>query len=333
MRVAGGEDRRRLPQQRLDEAPPLGGKLIGRAAAGVQAVEVEAGGLQVAIERQCRYQAGRRFRLVAQRIEMNLHHRNAELAADRGGAGASPRSALADQRDGRGVVRPQQHRQTMQQRHALRVRRRIVGVMRRRDLDDTDQARIGERQARQELRHQRGQCKARIEQRWPRRRRLDTLHDGRLGEPSRRRERGGDRRPARRIVSEQALRQLERRPFARHVVVEVGVERLVFEIDLGREREQDQVEIERLQGEARGELGPFGRPVAGGAEQAARRGRGRDPLASLLGRRATHQPVDLLVAHVESAEFVERELIARAQAQDFALEQAIEPRQRQVHLG
>ena len=332
VRVAGGEDRRGLPQQRLDETPHVGGRLIADVAAGVQAVQVEAGRLQAAMERQCRYEAGHRFRLVARRIEVDLQHRNAESAADRGGGGAAPRSALADERDRRGVGRSQQRRQTPDQRRALRIRRHIVRFMRRRDLDDTAQARIRERQAQQELRHHGRQRKARIEQGRPRRGRLDALQNARLGEPSRWRERGGDRRPARRIMPEQALRQVERRPFACHVVVEIRVERLVFEINLGREREQDQIEIERLQGKARGELTPSGRTVGYGDKQPARGGRCGEELAVRLGCRPAHHAIDLFVAHIESAEFVERELIARAQAHDFALEQTIEPRQRQVHM-
>ncbi len=104
----------------------------------------------------------------------------------------------------------------------------------------------------------------------------------------------------------QLERQADLGAAAGDVVVEVGIEALEARVQVGRERDQQQVEVERVEAEAARQpaqaqfgAGPLGAP-GGHLDRGGRRGRD--------GRRArrsgVEQPVDLLVGEVEAAEGV-----------------------------
>jgi hypothetical protein len=125
---------------------------------------------------------------------------------------------------------------------------------------------------------------------------------------------------------EQPAGELARRVLARDVVVEIGEQGLVLRVELRREREQHEVALGVRQGQGACEHRPGGAVRRGGARGRSRRELGRPmPRADQLVHRA--------VADVEAAELVERELVARAQPQDLAMQEKVEPRQLRVERG
>jgi hypothetical protein len=120
----------------------------------------------------------------------------------------------------------------------------------------------------------------------------------------------GEKRVAVRIRAD-AEREFDAGLLAGDIVLEIGVDGLVLEIQLPRERQQNDIVLER------GEVEAF--PL-------------RRIIASLrkvvedfsCARHLSNERVDLLVADVETPELIKRETIARTQTKDLAMQKDIE---------
>ncbi|SAL00025.1 hypothetical protein AWB81_05834 [Caballeronia arationis] len=111
------------------------------------------------------------------------------------------------------------------------------------------------------------------------------------------------------------------------VVVQVGVERLVAQVEFRREREQDNVELCVFDAEARAEPGERAVGFDAGRERPGLRAKLGGRVAIAVGEPRAQQRVDLLVGNVDAPQLVERKFVARPQPQDFSLDEAVEPRQ------
>jgi hypothetical protein len=95
------------------------------------------------------------------------------------------------------------------------------------------------------------------------------------------------------------------------IVLEIGVDGLVLEIQLPRERQQKNLVLERCEVEGF----PLRRLIA----------RLRKVVADFgCARRLSNERVNLLVADVEAAELIEGETIARAQTKDLTMQEDVE---------
>ena len=132
---------------------------------------------------------------------------------------------------------------------------------------------------------------------------------------------------------EQPQRQVERRPSPRHVVVQIAVNRLIFQIQFGCQRQQEDVLLERREAPLRRKPGPGepGRYTLGvldpqrlGAGGQVGHGGGVCQIGAVQ-QPVGNELVHLLVAHIKAAEFVKRKLISDAEAQDLPVQQQVQP--------
>ena len=202
-----------------------------------------------------------------------------------------------------------------EQRELGLARARIRNAQRRR------QARIGERQSEQVLRRERRQREARGESGAMLRAGVERLEQTAREQACARVEQRAVFAPSRR---QQTQREVDRDVAPRHVVVEVGVQRLVAQVDFRRQRAQHDVLLEAGQADARREIDQRRIEPAGAGERLRLSVERADDIAAVA---RIEQRVDLRIRDIQSAQFVERELVARAQPQHFALDQAVEPRE------
>lgn len=208
-----------------------------------------------------------------------------------------------------------------------RLRLRVQGVGRQHGLGvagagDADQPLVDVGQALQPARHGGGEAQFAL---GARQFALAGYHLDRAagGQPGFGREQAAQRYPVRAVLPQQAGGQLGVRPFAADIIVQIGIQGLVFRVQFRCQADQHQVALVVIERQCARQV----RPWRGRGGLAQRADVDRRHWRGIGGLAGAHQFVHLAVADIQAAQFIERQFVARTQAPDLVQDQRIEPGQ------
>src|ERR1051325_1140924 len=160
---------------------------------------------------------------------------------------------------------------------------------------------------------------------------LDRTEQAARKEGGLRQQKPAELRPFIYLWREQTEDEIASWPFARNIIIQIGINGFVFRVDLHRQREQNGIHLQSAQAEFTLQPRPrrafFQQLQVGVVQQLRTLGKfcGIAYLRCLLS--IPQQRVHLCVTHVKSAELIQGELVDGAQTQDFAMQQPIQPLQ------